>query len=47
MKKIIYIFALLAANYNAGHYIETRFNLLHQDNSPLYLDQLISKALNG
>jgi uncharacterized protein (DUF302 family) len=34
-------------SYNDGVYIENRYSLSHQDNSPLYLDQLISKALNG
>lgn len=34
-------------SYNDGVYIENRYNLLHQDNSPLHLDQLIFKALNG
>ena len=33
-------------SYNDGVYIENRYSLSHQDNSPLHLDQLISKALN-
>ena len=34
-------------SYNDGVHIENRYTLSHQDNSPLHLDQLISKALNG
>jgi uncharacterized protein (DUF302 family) len=34
-------------SYNDGVYIESRYALSHQDNSPIHLDQLISKALNG